>query len=69
MRAPAYILARPAAARPPRISPTRKMVRNEGQRRAQLDELKCQGGKHPTEQIDGDKANGGTDAGCEVKLK
>jgi hypothetical protein len=25
--APAYILARPAAARPPRISPTRKMVR------------------------------------------
>jgi hypothetical protein len=26
--APAYILARPAAARPPRISPTRKTVRN-----------------------------------------
>ena len=41
----------------------------EGQRRAQLDERKGQGGKHPAQQIDGDKAKGGADAGCEVELK
>src|SRR2546430_8823640 len=57
--------------RPPRstLFPYTTLFRSEGQRRAQLDERKGQGGKYTAQQIDGDKAKGGTDAGCEVKLK
>src|ERR1700738_4641866 len=68
--APAYILARPAAARPPRISPTRKTVRNrKGSDGRSSTNAKAREASTPLSRLTATRLRAERTLGCEVKLK